>query len=926
MTAALSPLDPSQYMCLPPEATAVVAPQESCTAEVQQTRFDELDAETQLFESRYEDVKIQYYNNRFYALSLQRFKSIWQDPRFGLQPPNFQAKVLQAIGVTERRMNSHDAAFDFFGRALQVTPKDPMMMCDYAEAGLKRSGSSETFDRYVQEASKMPSTSARTYICLAEYARASTTLTQAQALANNACRVLSQLGRDNPAARCVIANIRKWGESAEWHLADKWTESDVYETELQNWIKAKPQDAVPLRRLGEYYFKGGHYGLAMESLAQAIELGVQIMVERAPMLVQLARAQYATGNFATARQTWDQLQAEPQYQAELHYGRGMLALQDQDFEQAMRELKVAISLDSETLEYHAAHQLASQAQIVAFLAPHDYSRIKGLDSLDIFEQGLAMSQAHLQQYPADHLIMHSLIWCNWRVQEARGRPDLMLVPEVAALQKVAEVPDEQAPYFRGLYRVYVALSYSHAGKLLKNQTGKQEQVTRYFGDAERILKAELNRRDDIWASDEGDKILQMNLNEAVLSLGWVYFDQERYADAEQAFKTLIVGKYIDGSVWPKAKVLVKELMEAYRGVGNVYDVQARNHYGAEVPKLNVATELAQQAVTAHMMGIMIESEFSQHPQRSLSALEAAASQRVQAAIANGGFSSGDLAYIDTIQPGQAPVFKIWPELVAATPDKFQQKATLMVSDGYHTYLDTLFKGVSVESVFNLGTAQYWWGKILLAQAKKAEEVKDPQADAIRQKSVQAYQKAGDYFSLVIAQAPHYPEALRFRGYVRMVLNDYEACRNDLEQALKEGTLYPVDARSKWIMALTHQIQMVEGSGANAKLQATPSQIANYNSYLVNRVNLAVTNAFESPMLLAETLQWAQVLGRNTKICVANSPQKELLQKLADTMAHYGHNKAQFQLPDEDYQKLQVALKPCLEYCVKTVVENTPTRR
>jgi tetratricopeptide (TPR) repeat protein len=577
--------------------------------------------------------------------------------------------------------------------------------------------------------------------------------------------------------------------------------------------------------LGDYLTQTGR--LAQASDVFEVISGLESDPEkRANALEKAASSYFLAGVPDMAAAMWMRLQAIPGYHDRTIKGQALIAIAQLRFEDAMAILERAGRVPS------PLHRLASGARIAVFLSTKDYSRV-GKKSAEVFAQAHAWCEAHLALYPDDNTILHSYEYVNWRVQEARGRYDLIVTERSDRLINIGRQWNNQ---LAAVYLTYGALAYMHRGKGYLLQADQKIRAKADFDKAEGILMEVMVKKDGMLAS--GDELNIYNLMEAWLSLGWSKYNRGDYKAANEIFGTVVNAqdwpsdKRQSDSVydWPRQRILSKQLVEAYRGMGTSRDRMARmcfnevksaGRQGGHVPNVLGLEALRQKTLTL--------------------AAEAVRLHETGLGIGKNSIEAAPARFHHDLNLG----------IVDEDAGLLREEQHKIVGEGYVTYIHYFDHAVHNEGVFNLAVARYWHAKILREWGQG-------------ERAAAEYDKAESEFLEVLKMAPDHAESYRFLEYIYAIhKGDMDRAEAYYKEAQRHGTDAPIDALTKMVEGYDVQL----GSGGDAPLQLKRLQYA-----------IALADAEKNPMQLQRVLEYARGVASICKANKAYQGQLEILLK------------------------------------------------
>lgn len=558
--------------------------------------------------------------------------TLWSDVR---------AKVDYALGKLAEREGDIAAALGHYERRIAHTDPDAIdALCALAKLGAQETGQTRPFDSTIEYIVGTGHSSEIAWKCVASYALQSPTLSRAAELADWSCRALLQ--------------FPNWRE-------DPWT---CLSNQVQRRFAEDPD-----RVMMELRTLQGEKDRYIESQFQAKAAGLLMRLEKSPgdpdALHDLARAYYEHRDFAQAAEVWEILasQVEGGAHSEIMRHMAMAWLRAGDKPRARQILK-------ETHQWVPSdfHRLEGVAQVAAQAAVQDYSRVGGATAQK-FEPLFTACESHLQIYPEGVAFLYFRERANWRIQEARQRPELIVTEHTETLRRIG---GQWKSRLSALVLTEAALSYLHRGKLSLSSDHLARHAVTDFDTAEEILLDVLSHREEFLRRN--DQVNIYNTMEAWLSYGWSKYNRGEFENADGVFTVIMAAPQIQP----------KQLVEAYRGAGASRDRLARKAFGRGA--LETAQRLAAEAVALHEKGVeLAEPYIGKNPQPLL--YEA----------------------VDAVFEGRR--------------DAVLAEEEALIGQSLVTYVGYFDPAVFNEQRFNLAVARYWQAKILRGSQKQDEALR-----------------------------------------------------------------------------------------------------------------------------------------------------------------------------------------------------------
>lgn len=773
--------------------------------------------------------------------------------------PLVRAKALYALAKIAANTGDAELALKKYEEKFQRDPSDVDSLCQMARLSLIGSPSRPEWDAMVRYTFDSIPPDPWTYICIADYARATTTMPDAARIADQSCRaMLSYEGFEKKAFDCLKRNAD--------HL--NYDVKPIIDVDQERFwiarIQHNPADVAALHELADTYYGRGHYVWAADVLESAVNLETE-SEQKADTLDRLARAYYLAGSDDLAQSTWEKLNQTPGLETRFEFSQAMRAMAEMRYEDAMTILSKADMVPGQF------HRLASSARIASFLSTYDYSRV-GKDSSMVFAQALEWCNTHLNLYPDDETVLHGREYVNWRVKEAQGKPLDIVTPFTA---KVIANGRRWDNALAGVYLTYAGLAYIHQGKGIMNDVSRESQSAENFAAGEALFGEVFAKTAQLIASD--DPLEANNLIETWLSLGWSKFYRKEFDAAAKIFEALALNHQFQDD-----QVLVKQKIEALRGLGTSMDRLARTYF--KTKDFETADRVSSRAVQ------MIES-----------ALKIEADE-----WANG-----------YVQPKFS--FNFSREVIDGSIGVIEQEELRFVRAGYRVYLRTLFPAVRNETQFNLAVARYWNAKIVRGWSESQP--------AKRKEATQHYAQAAKEFEAVLAAVPNHAESHRFLEAIAVANGDIIAAVKKYHDAIHFGTDEPADAARQLILGVTEHIARLNSGDSSETHDA--KQI---NGFKIARLEAAIAYAdyLGTPESLDAAMKFAEEIAKNAEICDPAGPYgdglKEMVQQvnalLERSSPHERNAWARI------HQKVMTKLGPCLSLhhiSMSNGVSLTPSR-
>lgn len=801
--------------------------------------------------------------------------------------PLIRAKALYALAKIAANTGDAELALKKYEEKFQNDPSDVDSLCQLARLSLIGSPSRPEWDAMVRYAFDSIPPDPWTYICIGDYARATTTMPDAALIADQSCRVmLNYEGFEKKAFDCLKRNAD--------HL--NYDVKPVIDAEQEQFwisrIQQNPADVAALHELADTYYGRGDYVLAADVLESVVGLETE-SDQKADTLDRLARAYYLAGSDDLAQSTWEKLNQIPGLEKRFEFSQAMRAMAEMRYEDAMTVLTKADMVPGQF------HRLASGARISAFLSTRDYSRV-GKDSSTVFAQALEWCDAHLKLYPDDETVLHSREYVNWRVKEAQGK-SLDIVTSLTA--KVISNGRRWDNALAGIYLTYAGLAYIHQGKGIMNDVSREVQSSENFATGEALLGEVFAKTPQLLAS--GDLLEANNLIETWLSLGWSKFYRKEFGAAakifaavafdttefksefnsEQSPLTLTAADepyVMFNQQFPHDQVLVKQKIEALRGLGTSVDRLARNYFRTK--DFETADRVSSHAVQMIALALKIESDEWAH-----------------------GY----------IQPKFD--FDFSREVIDGSVGVIDREELRFVTAGYRVYLRTLFPAVRNETQFNLAVVRYWNAKILRGWSESLP--------AKRKEATQLYALAAKDFEAVLASAPNHADSHRFLEAIAVANGDITEAVKKYHDAIHFGTDEPADAARQLILGVTDYIARLNSGDSSETHDAR-----RINGFKIARLEAAIAYAdyLGTPESLDAAMKFAEEVAKNTEICDPAGPYGDSL----DEMVKQVNALLERSSPHERsawariHQKVITVLGPCLSLhhiSMSNGVSLTPSR-
>lgn len=787
--------------------------------------------------------------------------TLWADVR---------TKVHYALAKLSEHSNRLDEARQFYEQVLVAEPDSLESLCYNALLDLKQGGPPHEAHSVIHYILNSNSASHLALKCVASYARTNTTWPDAQTIAELSCQQMFAHPKTAEAGwTCLADNIRKWYQDDPGRVhAELAVLNQQHERALRDALHHNPQDVSSLTALADYLTKAGQPAQAAD-IFEVISTLETHPDAQANALEKAASSYLLAGAVELADATWARLKVIPGHEDQYLRGRALVAIAQLRFEGAMKILEDAKMVPS------PLHRLASSARIAVSLSTKDYSRV-GKESAKAFEQAYVWCDAHLKLYPDDDTVMHSYEYVNWRAKEASGQFDQIVTERT---DRIINIGRQWNNRLAAVYLTYGALAYAHRGKGYQTRPDMAAQAKADFNNAEAILMEVMAKKDEMLAS--GDVLNVYNLMEAWLSLGWSKYYRGDFEAADKIFSAVVTASEWDADKnrstdlydWPRQKILPKQLVEAYRGVGTSRDRLARNHFFKKA--YETADRVEAEAVKSLESGLALEQ---QH-------IDAAPVQFAHAL--NLGIVDGD-------------------------PDVLRDEQLAITAEGYVTYIHYFDRAVHTESIFNLGVARYWHAKIL-REWKKMDL------------AATAYDAAEADLLHVVQVATDHAESYRFLEYIAAIhKGDMDKAEFYYKEAKKYSTEQPVDAL----------VKMVDGYDAqlNSDVDASSEREARRNMVILSRLKyaIALADASSDPRWLQRALGYAQEVAQSL-ICDASGVYRAQLVELVEDSMRMPAQASDFERKRlaQNHSRLLEVLRPCFAaHNISTahVVSLTPSQR
>ncbi len=801
------------------------------------------------------DVAKCYYHQKLFSITQPLIQKLIAAPS---APAVIHAKSLYALAKIAYTTGQSWLALDEYEKKFQHNLSDVDSLCQFARLSLtdsRRQPESDVMIQYIfQSAPRDP----WTYICLAEYARESALLPNAAAIAETSCRaVIASPGFEDKGFECLRSNITPFSplmlsavnptdEMKE--MAMQYMASAIDREQQEYWWNryfANPNDVSVLQALVDYYDTSSRrveYKDQHPMVADALEM---ILAQDLPLskritaLNQLGAVYFLAGQRDVAQTAWDRLAKVDDTTVVFAINQTVVALVGHRYDEAIDSLTQANVVPG------MYHRLASNLKIADFLATKDYSRV-GKESAKAFAQALEWCDAHLKLYPNDEVIWFFHEYANWRVQENQSDPQKIVTEWTDKLIKAGQQWKNPLAI---AYLTYGALAYMHRGKVEMGIETLAPQAAADFDKAESILLEIFNHKDKVLASD--DPLGASSLMEAWLSYGWSKYNRGDHEAAEKIFSAVVNAKewpedktqsesFYD---WPKLKILPKQLIEAYRGLGTSRDQGAR----AQFKKANKKDE---------------NGKFVLSPEDRAKALQTAAEHSTQAVQ----FLDEALKIERPFIEGEPIQFShnVDPEIIDGDRRTLVSEEESCAGASYLTYIQYFDHAVHSEAAFNHAVALYWNAKILNGGGK---------VDAAQG----LYAKAEQEFKEVLKAAPDHPETYRWLEYIALVKGDVDEAVKMYDEAHRLGTDQLADAIEK----------LRDGYDAQLKSDSLAmDKIALRNFYKIKRAHytIALADVDPNPKHLEDAIAYAKDLADSIICDPTSSYQKELQTLVTDGMA------------------------------------------
>lgn len=773
-----------------------------------------------------------------------------------------RGKALYALSKIASLDGQSSLAIQIYEDQAARNPADLDSLCQFARLSLVDSPSRPETDSMILHVFHSNPPDPWTYICVADYARASTTLRNAADIADASCRAILDHGDldKNKAFSCLRDNAKRFKDRVnECRIPD--INGAIFQEQERYWLArlaVNPKELSALRGLADYYYSQEKFIQAADLLEVIDAVGTE-PARQAEVVDRLGRAYFRAGQDKMALATWSHLQQFPDQEKVILFNQAMVALVNRRYDEALKFLEGA---DLTTSPYY---RLASGVRITDHLDTPDYSRVVKA-SIKPFEQALAWCDTHLLLYPEDASMSYEHTYANWRVKEAQGK---LLECVTSFTDQVIESGRQWENSLSGVYLTYAALSYIHRAK-----GQKPKEAAADFETGEALLDEVFQRMDTLVASS--DPLDTHNLMEAWLSLGWSKYYRDEFGLAAKVFGSVVGDSAIydrvaasektefDGNCdtfvakFPRAKILPKQLVEAYRGLGASLSRLARKEYNAS--SYQAGADLAHRAVLALGKGFKIEADATKTP--------------------------------SALSPYSVP-----RRVIDGDQGVMEQSEVEAVRAGYMSYLHTFSPDVHTESRFNYAITQYWHAKIL--------------DKSNHDEALKVYKAAEREFKTVLAAAPEHAESYRFLEYIALVKRDYADGVKNYRKAFEFGTAEPADAARKMVDGATLLINRVEEKGA--VLEASDSN--NALVAMIHRVEFGVTLADHSAMegVVSEAVGYAQELAKNEAICDSKGQYRDELSAMVTGLDVFlsGVSTSELRKRARIHQKVLSVLKDCL---------------
>ncbi|PIR20026.1 MAG: hypothetical protein COV45_08615 [Deltaproteobacteria bacterium CG11_big_fil_rev_8_21_14_0_20_47_16] len=540
---------PGPSQSLPQEATATYV----SVADCEQLEYDVSHKPNATAHDHYLQGICDYYNDNL-TRAFTRLNQLWSQG--ASLSKNLQLKVATALGKTAIALDrSPEEIRSYFQNALNVDQNDADALCYYSLYSVKSYLPSSEFDLNVKQAWTQDKPLASTNICIAAYARLSPTFPSAQQVADASCRLLLQdrytaaVGWD-----CLQENALHWDPNEENESTTRllWEEEAYYSQVLSK----NPTDLEAWHALKRIYDATGKMDQLLVVLNTITTLSKDPS-DRVNAMIEEAQYAFEFKMYNRAEFIWQQL--KPLNDNEYIYGMAMLQLvRDQKSEEAIKLFKVLCTFEPNNVKFRQGLRVAMIANMADLLGSHDYVRLKGAETINVFRNLKDKSLECLKEFPNDRYGLYVLREANWRVAEYDGDAKEMLSPTIfTGLSETAE--DELGD----LDQVSIGLAYTHLGKILVSADGRKVA----FAKAQDYFDKVHNRHATILAN--GTSLQRYNQIENWLSVGWMYFAQGNDTKAAEVFEAAT------HDTWQGLVVLPKQRIEAYRGLANAQDSLGR---------------------------------------------------------------------------------------------------------------------------------------------------------------------------------------------------------------------------------------------------------------------------------------------------------------------------------------------------------------